>query len=45
MGVQDLGQLTVVVLHPVAFIHDHILPADLAGDRKNLHNTGVTIVL
>lgn len=27
--VQDLSQLTVVVLHPVALIHDHILPANL----------------
>lgn len=29
MGVQDLGQLTVVVFHSVAFVHNHILPTNL----------------
>lgn len=27
--VEDLRQLAVVVLHAVAFVHDHVLPADL----------------
>lgn len=34
MGVEDLGQLTVVVLHPVALVHDHVLPPDLWGERE-----------
>lgn len=29
MSVQDLRQFTVVVLHPVALIDDHVLPTDL----------------
>lgn len=27
--VEDLGELAVVVLHSVALVHDHVLPADL----------------
>lgn len=34
VGVENLRQLTVVVLHTVAFIHDHVLPADLAGRQE-----------
>jgi hypothetical protein len=34
VGVEDLGQLTVVVLHPVALVHDHVLPPDLWGERE-----------
>lgn len=30
--VQDLGQLTVMVLHTMAFIHNHVLPADLCEE-------------
>lgn len=29
MSVENLRQLTVVVFHAVAFIDDHVLPADL----------------
>ena len=29
VGVQDLSQLAVVVLHAVAFVDDHVLPTDL----------------
>lgn len=29
MCVQDLSQLTVMVLHPVALVHDHVLPPKL----------------
>lgn len=29
MGIEDLGQFTVVVLHTVTFINNHVLPADL----------------
>lgn len=32
--VEDLGQLAVVVLHAVAFIHDHILPTDLQAQGQ-----------
>lgn len=32
--VQDLRQLAVVVLHAVAFIHDHVLPADLQAQEQ-----------
>jgi len=32
--VQHLGQLAVVVLHAVALVHDHVLPADLRNTAK-----------
>ena len=31
VSVQDLGQFTVVVLHTVALVNDHVLPTDLVG--------------
>lgn len=34
VGVENLRQLTVVVFHAVAFIHDHVLPADLGRRQK-----------
>ena len=34
VGVEDLRQLTVVVFHTVAFVHYHILPADLVRGQK-----------
>lgn len=34
VGVEDLRQFTVVVFHTVAFIHDHVLPADLVRRQK-----------
>jgi len=34
--VQDLGQLAVVVLHAVALVHDHVLPAKLRGGIEEL---------
>lgn len=34
VGVQNLRQLTVVVFHTVAFIHDHVLPANLVRRQK-----------
>ena len=30
--IEDLRQLAVVVLHAVAFVHDHVLPADLRAE-------------
>ena len=35
MCVQNLGQLTVVVLHTVAFVYDHVLPTNLKS-RESL---------
>lgn len=32
--VEDLRQLAVVVLHAVAFVHDHVLPADLRAESR-----------
>lgn len=34
VGVEHLRQLTVVVFHTVAFIHDHVLPTDLVRRQK-----------
>lgn len=34
VGVENLRQLTVVVFHTVAFIHNHVLPADLVRRQK-----------
>lgn len=35
VGVENLRQLAVVVFHTVAFVHDHVLPADLARRQKS----------
>ena len=32
--VEDLRQLAVVVLHAVAFVHDHVLPTDLRAESR-----------
>lgn len=32
--VKDLRQLAMVILHAMAFIHDHVLPADLQGQEE-----------
>ncbi len=32
MRVQHLRQLTVMVLHAMAFVHDHVLPANLCQE-------------
>lgn len=32
--VEDLCQLTVVVLHAMAFVHDHVLPTDLQAQEQ-----------
>lgn len=32
--VEDLRQFAVVVLHAVAFIHNHVLPADLQAQQQ-----------
>lgn len=34
MRVQHLCKLAVVVLHSMAFIYNHVLPADLSNKRK-----------
>lgn len=39
--VQHLSQLTVVVLHPVAFIHNHILPANLEPQSQCMRMSSV----
>ena len=28
-SIQDIGQLAVMVLHPVTFVNNHVLPVDL----------------
>ena len=37
--VEDLGQLAVVVLHPVAFVYYHVLPPNLEKFYKSLTTT------
>lgn len=42
MGVQDLGQFTVVVFHAVAFVYNHVLPTDLE-ERRGSHVGETTV--
>ncbi len=45
MRVQHLRQLTVMVLHAMAFVHDHVLPANLCqetGARERGQRSQVT---
>lgn len=34
VGVQHLGQLTVVVLHAVTLVHNHVLPTNLQKEKQ-----------
>ena len=34
--VQHLGELTVVVLHPMALVHDHVLPTELREETQDV---------
>lgn len=36
MSIQHLSQLTVVVLHSVTLVHDHVLPANLAKNMETM---------
>ena len=42
--VEDLRQLAVVVLHAVAFVHNHVLPADLQAESRQSGEDGAGAV-
>lgn len=37
VGVEHLGQFTVMVLHAVTFVHDHVLPTNLYMEEDSLN--------